>query len=130
LWLLISKLIGNLNQIVIRGAQVDRKDWAIGSASFDRAFDNFNLRLYQMGLYFAERSVAQKTEIGRPWSRLCRLRFKLLVELMRVDLLRTEFQGFTPPGKFNQLHCQYSGMEIATEINIADNIADSQDKVI
>lgn len=83
---------GDLDQVAVRIAQVERHDRPPRARPRDRAELDRDAPRGKVALPVGERNGGKEAQVGRPWQGARRFRLELRAREVKVDLLRTEAQ--------------------------------------
>src|SRR2546426_211527 len=114
------ELAGDLEQVAVGVAQVDRLDRAEGARALHRPLEDGHPTLLEVAAPDLERLVRQEAEVARAWRRPRRLQPELRPGRVQVDLLRSESQREPARREPHRLHAEDPAGEVARGVEIAD----------
>src|SRR5437870_4153945 len=114
------ELAGDLEQVAVGVAQVDRLDRAERARALHRPLEDGHPTLLEVAAPDLERLVRQEAEVARAWRRSRRLPPEFLPSRVSVDLLRSESQREPARREPHRLHAEDPAVEVARGVEIAD----------
>src|SRR5476649_835754 len=111
--------LGNLDQILIRIADVDRAQGKARAGARYRPEFNRNIRRAQLRDHLVQRPVREETNVQRSRRRMRGIAVGHRALVVEVDLLLAETQRLAPLAEGFQLQPQAAGVEIDALLGIA-----------